>query len=287
MEAPESPMNAEQLVSTARDVGFSDLSSIQPLVRGAVVLTPDGQRHERSRFGGRPELPASLGWPQWGGKSLSFIGQIDLAGQPEVLAQEGFPRVGLLLFFYDAEQSTFGFEPKDAGSFPVIYVPDSGELITPHWPDDLPEVARYTACALPSEETISLPPSESVVIQDLHLEQEQLDAYHDLVGQLTDDEVWSRRGLLGGYPDQIQGDMMLQCALVSAGLDSGDSRAYKDPRLPWFREEARNWRLLLQVPSVEEAGMMWGDVGCLYYWIHDEDLSARRFDRSWMILQSG
>jgi uncharacterized protein YwqG len=31
--------------------------------------------------------------------------------------------------------------------------------------------------------------------------------------------------------------------------------------------------------------MMWGDAGCLYYWIRAEDLRARRFDRAWMILQ--
>lgn len=279
-------MNADQLTSRAREVGFTDLDSIQPLVRGAVVLTPQGRCEERSRFGGRPDLPVSLSWPQWNGKSLAFIGQVDLASQPGVLVGEGFPQKGLLLFFYDPDQSTFGFDPMDAGSFPVVYLPDAKAAVISDWPDDLSEKARFTPCPLASEETITLPPSESVLVQDLHLDEHRLDAYQDLVGQMSSEEEWSRRGLLGGHPDQIQGDMTLQCALVSAGLYC-DSRAYKDPRLPWFRKDALNWRLLLQVPSIEEAGMMWDDLGCLYYWIRDEDLRACRFDRTWMILQCG
>jgi uncharacterized protein YwqG len=57
--------------------------------------------------------------------------------------------------------------------------------------------------------------------------------------------------------------------------------------MPSAASSALEWRLLLQVPSADAAGMMWGDVGCLYYWIRQDDLAARRFDRSWMILQCG
>lgn len=155
------------------------------------------------------------------------------------------------------------------------------------WPVDLPERAQYPACSLASEETVALPPWESVLVEDLGLDREQLDAYQDVLEAASGDDAWSSRGLLGGYPDQIQGDMMVECALVAAGLYCGDSTAYHDPRLPTLRKQARDWRLLLQVPSAESAGMMWGDVGCLYYWIRDDDLRARRFDRAWMILQCG
>ena len=125
------------------------------------------------------------------------------------------------------------------------------------------------------------------MVEDLKLDQQQLDAYRGVLEAVSPDDAWSSRGLLVGYPDQIQGDMMLECALVSAGLSSGDSTAYHDSRLPLFRSQARDWRLLLQVPSAEPAGMMWGDVGCLYYWIREDDLRARRFERAWMILQCG
>ena len=44
------------------------------------------------------------------------------------------------------------------------------------------------------------------------------------------------------------------------------------------------WKLLLQVDSDDASGMMWGDAGMLYHWIRD-DLAARRFDRTWCVMQ--
>jgi uncharacterized protein YwqG len=44
-------------------------------------------------------------------------------------------------------------------------------------------------------------------------------------------------------------------------------------------------RFLLQVDSDDAAGMMWGDAGMLYFWIRDDDLAARRFDRAWCVMQ--
>ena len=200
---------------------------------------------------------------------------------------QGFPPEGLLGFFYDAEQSTWGFDPMDVGSFAVVYVRDPA-VASPvsDWPADLPDYARYHACDLASEATVSLPPWECVLIGELNLDRAQLDAYQDILERAPGDE-WASRSLLGGYPDQIQGDMMLECELVSAGLYCGDATAYEDPRLPDFRRQAHEWRLLFQVPSSDSAGMMWGDVGCLYYWIREKDLEARCFDRSWMIFQCG
>jgi uncharacterized protein YwqG len=31
--------------------------------------------------------------------------------------------------------------------------------------------------------------------------------------------------------------------------------------------------------------MMWGDCGMVYYWIREQDLRERAFDRAWAILQ--
>ncbi|HXV62457.1 MAG TPA: YwqG family protein [Vicinamibacteria bacterium] len=283
--------NLDGVIATARRVGYSDIDSLRRLARSAVVLTPGQVGNEASpftsRLGGLPAMSASVAWPRRGGKSLAFIAQIDLGSQPDSAFQLGLPRDGLLLFFYDSEQSTWGFDPNDAGSFAVIHLPKEHETrLLDEWPKDLPEHARYPPCDLASGETITLPAWESVLIEDLHLDSEQLQAYQDLLEATgEDDDAGTPRGLLGGHPDQIQGDMMLECALVAAGLYCGDATAYEDPRLPEIRKTAPDWRLLMQVPSVEEAGMMWGDLGCLYYWIHEEDLRARRFDRSWMILQ--
>jgi uncharacterized protein YwqG len=89
-----------------------------------------------------------------------------------------------------------------------------------------------------------------------------------------------------GWPDQIQGDMRLECQLVTNGLYCGDSSGYEDPRAEELEPGAVDWRLLFQLGSDEEGlGVMWGDVGRLYYWIREQDLVAQRFDTAWTILQ--
>ncbi|MDQ3090683.1 MAG: YwqG family protein [Actinomycetota bacterium] len=52
------------------------------------------------------------------------------------------------------------------------------------------------------------------------------------------------------------------------------------------RDEDPDLCLLLQVDSDEAAGMMLGDVGRLYLWIHRDDLAARRFDRATLEFQA-
>ena len=154
------------------------------------------------------------------------------------------------------------------------------------WPEDVPEHARYRPCNLLAETIVTVPAGESVLIDGLGLSREQLELYMQVREELCSEHEWAHR-ICGGYPDQIQGDMMLECELVAAGLHCGDATAYRDPRLDAFKTHATRWRQLLQVPSTDEAGMMWGDVGCLYYWISDDDLRSRRFDAAWMSLQCG
>ena len=283
-------MTVDELVAIAREMGFVHAKTIEKLARKTVLMQPSDSNGGTtcSKVGGLPALPISVPWPRWNGQSLAFIAQIALASLPQEAARElGIATKGLLLLFYDAEQSTWGFDPKNAGSFAVIYVPEPSQATVTQWPSDLPEQARYRECILSSEETITLPPWDSVLIDDLHLDQEQSDMYQNLLEKTYDEDDWSSRVLLGGYPDQIQGDMMVECAIVSAGLSAGDGTAYQSPRMPVFRKHAHDWRLLLQVPSLEEANMMWGDAGCLYFCIRQSDLKVRRFERCWMILQCG
>ena len=90
-----------------------------------------------------------------------------------------------------------------------------------------------------------------------------------------------------GHPDQIQNDMQTECQLVSHGLNCGDGSGYKDPKARILKAGATDWELLLQIDSDDNARMMWGDVGRIYYWIRREDLKERNFGASWMILQCG
>lgn len=276
----------DKIIAAARRCGFSDLELIRRTARPALALTPDGPAGDPgdSKIGGLPLMPPSVPWPRWKGTSLSFIAQVNLATIPSD-AGLGLPRKGLLLFFYAALRATWGFDPDDAGSFAVIYAPDLAGASVPEWPDDLAVPARYRECTLLAEETMALPPWESPHVDNRGWDLRQEDAYLELLEALAGAEAWASRGLLGGYPDQIQRDMMLECAVVTAGLSLGRTNAYEDPRFTALSRAAPDWRLLLQIPSSRQAGMMWGDAGCLYYCMREQDIRQCRFDRTWMVLQ--
>ena len=279
-------MTIDGLLERANDVGFDHPEVLRTLARRALALRPKMDIPASvygTRLGGPPVLAPASVWPRYNGRPLAFIAQLDLDSLP--VDAVGIPEGGLLSFFYEQEQSTWGFDPKDAGSFAVVHTPDATEAVAMEWPDDLPEDARYAACSLVAEPTMTLPKVDSVWIESLELDEESLDAYGDLLEAITEEPI--NRGLLGGHPDQIQSDMPLECAMVAAGLYCGDATSYQESELPAFAAASRDWRLLLQVPTVEDIGMMWGDAGCLYYWIREADLRARRFERSWMILQCG
>ena len=89
-----------------------------------------------------------------------------------------------------------------------------------------------------------------------------------------------------GHSENIQGDMELECQLVSHGLYCGNSSGYEDPRREQLQAGAADWVLLLQIDSEEaHCGMMWGDSGRLYLWIRQQDLAAKAFERCWLVLQ--
>jgi uncharacterized protein YwqG len=85
---------------------------------------------------------------------------------------------------------------------------------------------------------------------------------------------------LGGYPNPVQGEgMEREAQLASNGLRPGDPKAAR------IAGGEADWRLLLQLDSDDDAGMMWGDSGKLYFWIARDALAKRDFSRVWMVLQ--
>jgi uncharacterized protein YwqG len=81
-----------------------------------------------------------------------------------------------------------------------------------------------------------------------------------------------------GHPDQIQGDMQVGCE-IAYGLHTWNDTKNSEKRKQ-IVNSALKWRMLQQIDSEEnKTGIMWGDVGRIYYWILEDDLAALRFDR--------
>ena len=235
-----------------------------------------------SKFGGGADVPEGFQWPEYRGRQLAFLGQIDLPALAGSCVAGSLPPVGLLSFFYDAEQSTWGFDPEDRGSWRVFHFAGEGlQRVAP--PTSTLELADYKPCSLTFEDDLSLPTGQSQQIQDLGLAEYESAAYWDVMG----DEEEAGGHQLFGHPMEIQGEMQLECQLASNGINCGSPAGYKDPRVEGLRPGASQWLLLLQIDSDDNAGWMWGDMGRLYFWIRQPDIEALSFDDVWMVLQCG
>lgn len=234
-----------------------------------------------TKIGGRPDLPERFEWPRYNDNMLSFIAQISMSEISNFDTEKILPTSGILYFFYDCEQETWGFDPDDKGSWAVYYYNENiDELARLEIPEGVPEYARYHASKVSFKSEISVP---YAYIGSLDLTEEEQDAYTELCERLMGEEQMINKLL--GYPDQIQGDMQLECQLVSNGLYCGDSSGYESPKRAELEKYAKDWRLLLQIDSDENVQMMWGDAGRLYFWIKEEDLRLKEFDKTWMVLQ--
>jgi uncharacterized protein YwqG len=250
---------------------------IAPLSTPAVQLLKCADA-TRSYFGGSPSLPAAAAWPSKAGKPLTFLASLDLESLSQTLSVPWLPSSGRLLFFYDVDNQPWGFDPKDRGSWAVIF---EGEQATS---PDRPTVARSLPQHYMSFQKISTYPSgERPEVAALGLNDSESDALIDLgsseYGDLPCHQV-------GGFPSLVQGDdMELECQLASNGVYCGEPAAYSNPETARLREGAEDWKLLLQVDSDDDLKVMWGDGGVLYFWIREQDARAGRFDNAWVVLQ--
>ena len=285
----ESDIN-EILTSTAlkdkfQKVGLSKhWDKFEPLLRNEIriITSKSDTEHKEpglSKIGGQPDLPKEVDWfKENNGKPLSFIAQINFKEIKSFDTDDLLPANGILYFFYSAEQEAWGFDPKDSDKFMVYYNPGNENTDRREFPVNLPEYSRFNECKLDFKTTVSLPGWEHEFVTET-LSGKEIDQYLNL----PQDNIINK---MLGYANTIQNEMGLECQLVTNGLYCGDASGYNDPKAKELKKGAYNWILLLQIDSEDvKTGMMWGDVGRLYFWIKKEDLKNKDFNKTWMILQ--
>jgi uncharacterized protein YwqG len=229
------------------------------------------QDRSRSHFGGVPEVPAGFEWP------LDFLFQIDLAEISGLDTGLDLPRSGRLLFFYDTETQPWGFRPTDRGSSSVIFIEKPGALFPMVPPGG---THSFPWRAIIFDPIVTIPDAWSPWADSLCLTAEDR---FDLNERTAEER--NIDGQIGGHPSVIQNSMELECELVSTGTDAGTPAAYNSPAAKVAELEALNWRLLAQLPGIEDVDLMWGDGGLIYFWIKVDALKRRDFSRTWLILQ--
>ena len=259
----------------------------QPAVRlsSRRLVQPSDIPVGTSRLGGMPDLAPGFNWPYWRDRPLAFLGQVNLADVAQYPFCSGLPHLGVLAFFYDREQEAWGFDPKDRGSWLVHFEPNPALLQRCTHPGTAPSAAAYPACTLALSEVQTRPGADSRTVADLGLTPAELDMYSQVLEQIHDQMPHGTEHQLLGHPSPIQGDMQLECQLVSSGLYCGDPSGYADPRVQALEAGAGRWQLLMQIDTDDSIEMMWGDCGRLYFWLTDDALRRRAFEECWMILQ--
>jgi len=260
-------------------------AALEALARPSIRLQADAAEESASgetRLGGHPDLPPDFDWPHYGGAPQSFIAQVNLAETHPYDLDRVLPPAGLLSFFYDSAQSVWGFDPKQDGAWAVHYTPARAELVRQEPPSDLPEETSFDAMRLQPTSELTYAPAWFSEVAALNLTHDERFALDEI---LESDEAPIHRLL--GHPDPVHGNMQLECQLVAHGLYCGNSSGYEDPRAAELALGAARWRLLLQVDSDDGIGMMWGDVGRIYYWMHEDDLAARNWAKARLVLQCG
>lgn len=252
---PEELLRAYELAGYAPAI----LRTALPCVRGKPCDTPS-----RSYAGGLPLVDDGFVWPHKNGEPLQFVAQIEASASPLWNRQSG-----IYLFFY--HDRYWGGSPKDRGHAAVIWQQGQRALEA----EEMPRFTRTRNWLLWKSTSV-----KSVrITRQVYLEFQSSSSFPSLDREMVrfpgeaEEEAYNEflAALespiqLGGYPCPIQSDDM----------ESDCARCV--PPVP-----ERQWSLLLQ--SQEVGDQRWGDAGCLYWFIPQEDLQTGRLDRIWLVSQ--
>lgn len=281
-------MNKNEVEAVFKGAGLTRLlKDLDALAKPSIRLSTNSAVEEAfaigtSKVGGLPDLPADITWPEWKGTPQSFIAQLRMEDVQEYDINKVLPTNGMLWFFYDAKQETYGENPEDKGGWQVYFHEDLTHLQRATAPTSLPQSSHFQACGISFSSEITLSQYPKLEITKFDWTEEEQKKYEDLLATFpsAEDHGQVHHRLLGN-PDTIQDDMRVQCQLVSHGIKDETS-----PQASELSKTANEWQLLLQIDTDEEASMDWANNGMLYYWITATDLHKKHFENSWMILQS-
>jgi len=266
------------------------LAAAKPSIRLQGCSEADPDRAPFSRLGGLPEMPASVEWPRSDTRPLSFLGQLALSEFRSFDAAPLLPERGRLYFFCDLEEFHDGWTHENTPWWRVIFVEDEAAPVSTVSPPEglKPDVILSTLPVILRQE-LTLPAPRSIEMDRLPDLGENWEPYWDLQTELS--SAWvsdSARHRVMGHPDAVQGCMQRTAQFIShqAYLPADVYSFYEHERAAELMPGAHDWVLLLQVDSdMRLSNSYFGDAGTLFFWIHRDDLAARRFEKVWFFMQ--
>ena len=272
----------QQSVKTPYQKGL--LEAIKPSIRLKTTGAP-APEIGATKLGGAPDLPTGMDWPKSenDGRYLTFLGQVHLAETAAYDEVGDLPTTGSLYFFYDMDSWTEGKVIYDEGSpsartpIPEALFPKpksfhqrvfTGKSTTRILQESGVEI--YREYHFPSWDSMKMERIQKMTQTDL----KPIDAFEEAIFDRKYDEgeseTTSNHHLLGNYQG-IQNEYH-ELDFVD---ETGDIGSLSMATM----EQALQWKLLMQFDSDNQLKISWGDWGRIYYFIHEDDLAARRFDR--------
>ncbi len=260
---------------------------ILPSIRLRTTRTPDDDIPiGATKFGGLPDLPVGAVWPKetGTGKHIPFLAQINLHEVEAFDRSHTLPRNGILFFFYN------GYDDSVAETSVIQYSGSSASLKRHTLPNSLVRPRRtswwqkiftkrhppspFLSCCVTLSIEVTCPWWESFYLERIATdEMAPIDAYtEEFLDGYTDMHGGSDRvHRLLGYPDGIQGSGF-EAHFVESILE-------REELTPKDFDMLLEWKLLLQIDSDCAMGTMWGDLGRVYFFIREQDLSAGNFSK--------
>ncbi|MHB8624875.1 MAG: YwqG family protein [Aggregatilineales bacterium] len=254
-----------------------------------------------SKLGGSPDVPEGFVWPKWNEKPLTFIGQFRLSEVTRFDIEHMLPPTGILSFFYAADEQTWG-APDQRGSWKVLYTENESTPLQrvshPIAPGGDRPVRSLSPCSVEFSQIVTLPVIDETPDQDdyvlfshgqaqsIKIPKDKIDQYGDLRFEIG--KAIAPLHQLLGNPDQVQGDIRYECQFKSSNIEPGSIQP-DDPRRAALEQGVKDWRLLLQIVSDDAAdglGIVWGDIGTVYYCMKNDALQRRDFEGCCLTMQS-
>ena len=280
---------------------------LEPSIRiGVMSVRGDSLPIGASRFGGLPDVPDNFAWPIFADRPMALIAQLNLAELAPFHEGSLLPRIGSLLFFFDAaNDAPFEDTEDESRCWKVMHLEnDSAELSRREPPAPRNAHNDFPPFALGFRSELTLPSFGSTLLDDMPIDETRRADYEELMFHLVGKpplparEAATRieRGL-GRIRHWLIGDPVHRVL--------GHPEHFQlDPRVDWQRLDehrpivtapdeyteraALDWLLLLQADSFKD-GPRWimGDNATFYFGIRRDDLEARNFDAVQWTIECG
>lgn len=278
-------------------LGVSDAQRVAPFLLPTIGLRDGPLGTEpgalgSTRFGGRPDLPVDVSWPEGPNGPLAFLGQIALADVAGLDVDKALPTIGALSFFYDIHALDYGYDPADCDRFAVVYQPANAKLFRRAFSDEIMRenriehirsVTPYLWWQLPTADPLA---QETLGFGDMDDAQDEFtQRYWKLDYDLAEPHIPVGHHQFLGWANGIyqQGeDCRLDCELARRGFPNPGSDAANEAKA-----QRGDWRCLLEISDDRELyNTSWYDGGSLAFMIRDEDLRNEDFSHCWCMLST-